>query len=127
MKMMNTSVNPNDVNEAASHTSDRVASVRDPMGEHRGPDHISASARQSWTKEVNKLLMRCFYFSEPKKRGYRKRMHARWREIGVFERSEQQICCQARAIRINGWLSDVELKELEKEEERRRNRTEMEI
>ena len=29
-----------------------------------------------WTKEENKLVMRCFYQSDPTRRGYRKRMIA---------------------------------------------------
>ena len=32
-----------------------------------------------------------------------------WKEHGVFEITEQRLCDQARAIRKNGWLSDLEL------------------
>ena len=34
--------------------------------------------------------MRCFYQSNPTKRGYKKRMMKIWREIGVFEITEQR-------------------------------------
>ena len=64
------------------------------------------TARRKWHKEVNKIVMRCFYRSEPTKRGYRKRMLGIWKELGVFEISEQRLADQARAIRTNGWLSE---------------------
>ena len=48
-------------------------------------------------------------------RGYRKRMIGIWEEIGVFEISEQRLADQARAIRRNGWLSEVELEEIKRE------------
>ena len=35
-----------------------------------------------------------------------------WRERGVFEATEQRVCDQARAIRKNGWLTDLELEEI---------------
>ena len=36
-------------------------------------------------KEENKLVMRCFYQSDPTRRRYRKQMIAIWREIGIFD------------------------------------------
>ena len=35
-----------------------------------------------------------------------------WKERGVFEVSEQRLADQARAIRTNGWLSEVELEQI---------------
>ena len=72
--------------------------------------------------------MECFYrgkpFDENGKpiRGHRKRMFREWRNRGMFESTEQRICDQARAIRKNGWLSDLELEMIKrsiKEEEER--------
>ena len=43
-----------------------------------------------------------------------------WREVGVFEVIEQRLADQTRVIRTNGWLSEVELDEIQrkiKEEE----------
>ena len=54
-----------------------------------------------WTKEVNKLVMRCFYQSDPTRKGYRKRMIAIWREIGTSEITEQRLVDPARVIRTN--------------------------
>ena len=35
-----------------------------------------------------------------------------WREIGLFEVTEQRLADQARVVRKNGWLSGVELDEI---------------
>ena len=45
-------------------------------------------------------------------RGYRQRMHRIWLERGLFPTSEQRICDQARAIRKNNWLTDIELESI---------------
>ena len=39
----------------------------------------------------------------------RKRMFIEWGETGIFESTEQHVCDQARPIRNNGWLSELEL------------------
>ena len=59
--------------------------------------------------------MECFIKSKPfddggePVRGYRQRMMWEWKEHGDFDITEQRLCDQARAIRKNGWLSDLEL------------------
>ena len=64
---------------------------------------------------MNIVVMECFYSANPfdengvPVRGYRQRMYREWRERGMFNTSEQRLCDQARAIRKNGWLSEVEL------------------
>ena len=45
-------------------------------------------------------------------RGYRQQMVQEWKEHGVFDITEQRLCDQARAIRKNGWLSDLELENI---------------
>ena len=52
-------------------------------------------------KELNKHFMKCYLMSEPKNRGYRKRMLKIWNDIGVFELHEQKLGGQARAIKNN--------------------------
>jgi len=42
------------------------------------------------------------------------RIMREWRERGVFYISEQRLCDQARAIRKNGWLSDLELENIQR-------------
>ena len=39
-------------------------------------------------------------------------MMQEWKEHGVFEITEQRLCDQARDIRKNGWLSDLELENI---------------
>ena len=42
--------------------------------EEVGTENISENTRIIWTKEVNKIVMRCFYQSSSRKRGYRNQM-----------------------------------------------------
>ena len=76
-----------------------------------------------WNKEVNKAVMECFYRSKPfdeegkPVRGYRQRMFREWRDRGLFESTEQRVCDQARAIRKNGWLSQLELEAIKRQVE----------
>ena len=64
------------------------------------------------------IVMECFFRSKPFDdegkpiRGYRQRMMHEWKKHGVFEINEQRLCDQARAIRKNGWLSDLELENI---------------
>ena len=91
--------------------------------QQRGPGRYPATARMKWSKEVNKVVMECFYkcrpFDEEGKpiRGYRQRMYREWRERGMFESTEQRVCDQARAIRKNGWLSELELEAIKRQVE----------
>ena len=90
--------------------------------QHRPGRHqtTAANARMKWTKEVNVAAMECFYQSRPfteegrRIRGYRQRMHRKWKERLLFPVTEQRLCDQARMIRKNGWLTSVELKEIKR-------------
>ena len=66
--------------------------------------------RTTWTKEMNKIVMKCYYKSNPNVRGYRKMMHNIWKE--------QNLSGQARAIKTNGWLSEIELEEIRRDTNR---------
>ena len=67
--------------------------------------------------------MECFYRSKPfdkegkPVRGYRQRMFREWRDRGLFESKEQRVCDQARAIRKNGWLLQLELEAIKRQVE----------
>ena len=84
----------------------------------RGPGRHPTAVRTKWSKEVNKVVMECFFRSKPFDnngkpiRGYRQQMISEWRERGEFEVTEQRLCDQARAIRKNGWLSELELENI---------------
>ena len=111
-------ISVNGVNGAGTDNSEGLApgscSVRTQADSGRHPMTVrNKTSRTAWSKEVNKLVMKCFYASEPSKRGYRKRMFAKWQEIGVFTVSEQRLADQVRAIKNNGFLSNIELEEIE--------------
>ena len=67
------------------------------LGQQWGPGCHPVTARVKWDKELNKIVMECFYRSKPFDeeaefiRGYRKRMFREWRERVMFESTEQQV------------------------------------
>ena len=50
-----------------------------------------ATARRGWGYRINKIVIECYYRSNPSKRGYRKRMLAVWEQLGEFETTQQQL------------------------------------
>ena len=58
--------------------------------------------------------MECYLLSEPKIRGYRKRMLSLWLQKGMFWVSEQRLVDQANTIRRNSWMTESEIEELER-------------
>ena len=57
--------------------------------------------------------MECYLLSEPKIRGYRKRMLSLWLQKGMFWVSEQSLVDQANTICRNSWMTELEIEELE--------------
>ena len=47
-------------------------------------------------------------------KGFRNGMFREFREKGMFKLTEQRLCDQSRAIRKNGWLSELELEAIKK-------------
>ena len=58
--------------------------------------------------------MECYLLSEPKIRGYRKRMLSLWLQKGMFWVSEQRLVDQANTIRRNSWMTELEIDDLER-------------
>ena len=58
--------------------------------------------------------MECYLLSEPKVRGYRKRMLSLWLNKGMFWVSEQRLVDQANTICRNNWMTELEIEELER-------------
>ena len=52
--------------------------------------------------------------SEPRIRGYRKRMLILLLQKGMFWVSEQRLVDQASTIRRNSWMTELEIEELER-------------
>ena len=45
-----------------------------------------------------------YYQSQPGVRRYRQRLHAFWKEKGLFQAGQQKLCDQVQMIQIKGWL-----------------------
>ena len=58
--------------------------------------------------------MECYLLSEPKIRGYRKRILNLWLQKGMFWVSEQRLVDLANTIRRNSWMTELEIEELER-------------
>ena len=84
----------------------------------QGPSRHSTTVKTMWSKNVNKIVLECFFrsktFDDDGKpiRGYRQQMMQKWKEHGVFEITEKRLCDQPRAIKKNSWLSDLELENI---------------
>lgn len=114
MKMNHENRNINGVNETQA-PSEGVTPGRVSGEQQPAPGRYPATARTKWTKAVNKLVMKCYIMSNPGIRGYRKRMISKWKENGGFETTEQRLADQARAIEVNGWLTEMEIEEMKRE------------
>ena len=82
------------------------------IGRHHANPVISK--RRKWTSQENKIVMECYLLSEPKIRGYRKRMLNLWLQKGMFWVSEQRLVVQANTICRNSWMTELEIEELER-------------
>ena len=82
------------------------------IGRHHANPVINK--RRKWTSQENKIVMECYLLSEPKIRGYRKRMLNLWQQKGMFWVSEQRLVDQANTIRRNSWMTELEIEELER-------------
>ena len=98
--------------------SESPSSGRCPVEQQRrlGLHPVTADkSRRRWSKEINMIIMECYFPCKPVDengvpvRGYRQRMYKEWQERGPFTSTEHRIADQARAIRKNGWLTDMEL------------------
>ena len=116
-EMSNQNSENNSVNRAGS-VEEGSSPGRCSLVRQWGPGCHPTTIRTKWSKNVNKIVMECFFRSKPFDddgkpiRGYRQRMMQEWKEHGVFEITEQRLCDQARAIRKNGWLCDSERKNI---------------
>ena len=61
--------------------------------------------------------MQCYYGSDYGKNGYRKRIHAIWNKMGMFNVTEQTLVDQKNNILKRKWLSDLDLEELQRNRE----------
>ena len=81
--MSNNELFSNGVNESGT-SCEALSPGRCSTGQQRGPGRQPATARMKWSKDVNKVVMRCYLKSDPVNengapiRGYRRRMFKIW-------------------------------------------------
>ena len=113
--MSSNEIETNDVNGsrlAVQGPSSGRCSRQGNIGLHHASPVISK--RRKWTSQENKIVMEYYLLSEPKIRGYRKRMLSLWLQKGMFWVSEQRLVDQANTIRRNSWMTELEIEELER-------------
>ena len=108
-------IETNDVNgsrlteqEASSGRCSRTGNI----GRHHANPVISK--RRKWTSQEIKIIMECYLLSEPKTRGYRKRMLSFWLQKSMFWVLEPRLVDHANTISINSWMTALEIEELER-------------
>ena len=69
------------------------------------------SKRKKWTNQGNKVVMECYFLSEPRIRWYRKRMLSLWLQKGMFWISEQILVDQANTICRSSRVTELEIEE----------------
>ena len=72
------------------------------IGHHLANPFISK--RRKWTSQEKKIVMECYLLTEPKIRGYRKRILSFLLHKGMFWLSQQRLINQANTIRRNNWM-----------------------
>ena len=72
------------------------------------------SKRRKWTSQDNKIVMECYLLSEPKIRGYRKRILSLCLQKHMFWLSEQRLVDQANTICRNSSTTELEIEQLER-------------
>ena len=115
-EMSNSNIEDNGVNEIGTN-SEGLSPGRCTMAQQHGPGRHPATARRTrrkWSHEENRVVMECFYKSNPKEIGYRKRMHNLWSEEGMFVITEQRLVDQKSQIIKKKWLSELELEAIKR-------------
>ena len=113
--MSSNEIQTNDVNGsqlAEQGPSSGRCSRQGNIGRHHANPVISK--RRKWTSQENKIVMECYLLSEPKVRGYRKRMLSLWLQKGMFWVSKQRSVDQANTICRNSWMTELEIEELQR-------------
>ena len=60
----------------------------------RGPSRHKATVHKECSTQDNICVMTCYYQTQPRVRRYRQRLHAFWKEKGLFQLGEQRLCDQ---------------------------------
>ena len=69
MKMNSKTEENNGINGTGARNGEGVVPGRNAVGQQAASGRHQATARQTWNREVNRLVMHCYYKSDPTKRG----------------------------------------------------------
>ena len=81
------------------------------IGRHHANPVISK--RRKWTSQDNKIVIECYLLSEPKFRGYRKRMLDLWLQKDVSG-IRTKISWSGKYYSLNEWMTELEIEQLER-------------
>ena len=108
----------NGVKEAETNSGESLSPSRCPTEQQGGPGHHRTTAkggrRRKWCQEVNRIVMECYYSSNPEVVGCRERMHMIWKAKGILDVKEQRLLDQKWQIVTQKWFLDLELNEIKK-------------
>ena len=85
------------------------------MAQQHEPGRNTVTAKKQkrkWTVPDNRIVIKCYFCSEPSRFGYGKRMHNLWKKMNMFAVSQQRLIDQKNQIIKNQWFSKLELEEL---------------
>ena len=96
--MSNQSISMNGVKEARTNCGEGLSPSRCPTEQQGGPGRHCTTAkegrRRKWSQEVNRIVMECYYSSNPEVVGYIERMHMICKEKGMLDVKEQRFLDQ---------------------------------
>ena len=104
----------NGVNETRTK-GDSLSSGRCLMAQQHEPGRNTVTGKkqkQKRTERDNRIVMKCYFCSEPSRFGYGNRMHNLWEKRNMFAVSQQRLIDQKNQIIKNQWFSELELEEL---------------
>ena len=113
--MTSNEIETNNVNEsqlAEQGLSSGRCSRQGNIGSHHANPVLSK--RRKWTSQESKIVMEYYLLSEPKIREYRKHMLSLWLQNCMCWVSEQRLVDQANTICRKSWMTELEIKELER-------------
>ena len=67
---------------------------------------------RKWCREDNKLVLHCYFRTNPTQKGFRKRIIEIWEEYTRFHTTIQRLADQVWTIIKKGWFSDLEIREI---------------
>ena len=108
--MSSNEIETNNMNEprlAEQGPSFNRCSRQGKIGCHHANPAISKGRK--WTSQENKIVMECYLLSQPKIRGYRKRMQSLWLQKGMYT-----LLVLPNTTRRNSWMTELEIEELER-------------